>query len=88
MNIKALFIIALILFLVPIFMGKVDTAQITLLFKNPSQLTDVRVLKLVFGDLISGVIGYYRGLGEDLFKKIFGRAKEELQKKELQINIK
>jgi len=88
MNLKALLIIALIMFLVPIFMGKIDTDQVKLIFKNPSQLTDVRVLKLVFGDLINGVIGYYRGFGEELFQKISGRAKEELQKKELQINIK
>lgn len=87
MNFKTFFIIALILFLIPVVLGKVDINQIKELLKNPSQLTDIRILKLVFGDLVKGVINYYKGLGQNLIGKIFGTAKQEIQKKQLEIKI-
>lgn len=69
-------------------MGKVDATQAGLLLKNPKQLTDTRVLKLVFGDLTKSVVGYYKGVGTDLLQKLFGAARKEIEKKELDIKIK
>lgn len=88
MGLKNLLIIAIILLLVPIFLGKVDAEQVKLLLKNPSQMTDLRVVKLVFGDLIKNVADYYKTLALGLINDILGTAKEEIQKKEVEIKIK
>ncbi len=62
MSIKTILFILLILFFIPILLGKVDFSQVSRLIQNPASLADFNAVKLALLDLLNAVVNYYKYL--------------------------